>query len=106
MTFNKLKIMKVLAIEKEVPGVDWSTVSKVLLAQEAIDVYKMYLKDQLREHYFNEEKCAILVLECESKALAQELLEKLPLVKKNLITFEVMELRPYTSYDRVIYPIE
>lgn len=50
--------MKILAIEKEVPGVDWSTVSKV------------------------------------------------PLVKKNLITFEVMELRPYTGYDRIIYAIE
>lgn len=58
MAFNKLKIIRILAIEKEVPGVDWSTVSK------------------------------------------------LPLVKKNLITFEVMELRPYTGYDRVIYPIE
>jgi hypothetical protein len=39
--------MKILAIEKEVPGVDWSTVSKELLAQEALDVYSMYLMEQL-----------------------------------------------------------
>ena len=32
--------MKILAIEKEVPGVDWSTVSRELLAQEALDVAK------------------------------------------------------------------
>lgn len=95
--------MKILAIEKEVPGVDWSTVSKELLAQEAIDVYRLYLMDQLREHYFNEEKCAVLVLECNSKAHAQELLAKLPLVEYNLITFEIMELRPYTGYDRIIH---
>lgn len=97
--------MKILAIEKEVPGVDWSTVSKELLAQEALDVYKMYLMEQLREHYFNEERCAILVLECESKAQAQVLLGKLPLVEKNFIAFEIMELHPYTGYDRIIHAI-
>jgi hypothetical protein len=95
--------MKILAIEKEVPGVDWSAVSKELLAQEASDVYRMYLTGELREHYFNENKCAVLVLECDSKAQAQELLGKLPLVKENLIVFEIMELRPYTGYDRIIH---
>jgi hypothetical protein len=95
--------MKILAIEKEVPGVDWSTVSNELLAQEALDVYRMYLAGLLREHYFNEEKCAILVLECESKTQAQELLGKLPLVENNLIAFEIMELHPYTSYDRIMH---
>jgi hypothetical protein len=97
--------MKILAIEKEVPGVDWSMVSKELLAQEAFDVYRMYLAEQLREHYFSEEKCAILVLECDNKAQAQELLGKLPLVEKNLIAFEIMELHPYTGYDRIIHTI-
>lgn len=94
--------MKILAIEKEVPGVDWSTVSKELLAQEALDVYRMYLLEQLREHYFNEEKCAVLVLECDSKGDAQVLLGKLPLVEKNIITFDVMELHPYTGYNRIV----
>ncbi len=95
--------MKILAIEKVVPNVDWSTVSKELLAQEALNVYRMYLTEQLREHYFNEENCAILILECDNKAQAHELLQKLPLVQKNLIAFEIMELRPYTGYDRIIH---
>ncbi len=94
--------MKILAIEKEVPGVDWATISKELMAQEACEVYRMYLSGLLREHYFNEEKCAVLVLECENKAQAQELLGKLPLVEHNLISFEIMELYPYTGYDRII----
>jgi hypothetical protein len=55
--------MKILAIEKAVPGVDWKTVSQELLAQEALHVYGLYLREHLREHYFNEEKCAVLVLE-------------------------------------------
>jgi hypothetical protein len=94
--------MKILAIEKEVPGVDWSSVSKGLMAQEALDVYHMYLSAQLREHYFNEEKCAVLVLECNSKEHARTLLGKLPLVAKKLIAFEIMELRPYAGYDRIM----
>jgi hypothetical protein len=94
--------MKILAIEKEVPGVDWSTVSKIVLAQEALDVYGMYLKEQLREHYFNEEKRAVLVLECDGRAQAQELLGRLPLVENNLIAFELMELHPYTGFDRIM----
>jgi hypothetical protein len=94
--------MKILAIEKEIPGVDWSTVNKELLEQEALGVYRMYLAEQLREHYFNEEKCAILVLECDNKLEAQILLAKLPLVEKNLIAFDIMELHPYTGYDRII----
>ena len=94
--------MKILAIEKEVPGVDWANVSNELMAQEASDVYSLYLAGQLREHYFTEDNCAVLVLECDSKAQAQVLLNKLPLVQKNLITFEMMELHPYTGYNRII----
>jgi hypothetical protein len=95
--------MRILAIEKEIPGTDWSAVSKELMAQEALAVHKMYLSGALREHYFNEEKCVVLVLECTDKARATELLDKLPLVKMNLIAFEIMELHPYTGYERIIY---
>lgn len=94
--------MKILAIERTVAGVEWSTVSRDLLAQEARDVYKMYLSGHLREHYFNEEKCAVLVLECKDREQARELLASLPLVENNLITFEIMELLPYTGYDRIL----
>lgn len=93
--------MKILAIEKEIEGVDWDAVSKDLLKQEAVRIFKMYLAEQLREHYFNEYKCAILVLECNSMVQAQDLLGELPLVKSGLVTFEVMELHPYTGYERL-----
>jgi hypothetical protein len=99
---EKIIIMKILAIEKEIPGIDWGAVDKELLAQEALNVYKLYLSEKLREHYFNEENCAILVLECENKSQAQELLNELPLVNNKLISFELMELHPYTAYDRII----
>lgn len=94
--------MKILAIEKEVSGVDWSTVSKDILTKEARDVYRLYLSEQLREHYFTEARQAVLVLECDSKAHAQTLLSQLPLVTHNLITFDIVELHPYTGYDRIM----
>jgi hypothetical protein len=94
--------MKILAIEKEAPGVDWNAVSKELMAEEANHIYKLYLSAQLREHYFNDEKCAVLILECNSKKEALALLNNLPLVKNNLITFDLMELHPYTGYDRIM----
>lgn len=97
--------MKILAIEQAVTGVDWHTVSKELLAKEALDVYQLYLREQLREHYFNEEKRAVPVLECDSKAQAQVLLEQLPLIAKNLIAFEIMALHPYSGYDRIIHTL-
>jgi len=94
--------MKILAIGKEVVGTDWSTVSKDILTQEARDVYRLYLSEHLREHYFTENKQAVLVLECDSKAHAQALLSKLPLVANNLISFDIVELHPYTGYDRIM----
>jgi hypothetical protein len=41
-------------------------------------------------------------MECDTKEKATELLNSLPLVKKGLIAFELMQLNPYTGYDRII----
>ena len=68
--------MKILAIEKELPGTDWNIVEKEVMEQEAHDVYKLYLSGQLREHYFNEKRSAVLILECDNKVQAQEILAK------------------------------
>ncbi len=94
--------MKILAIERDAKGVDWNAVGQDLLKQEAVEIYRMYLARQLREHYFNEHKCAVLVLECDDMEQARNLLGKLPLVKDGLVDFDVMELRPYTGYERLI----
>jgi hypothetical protein len=41
-------------------------------------------------------------MEAEDKKTALELLDTLPLVKSGKIKFEVIELRPYTIYERII----
>lgn len=62
----------------------------------------MFLSGNLREIYFTENKNAVLVLECEDKIVAKQLLDNLPLVRKGIIDFEVMELQPYTGFSRLM----
>ena len=93
--------MKILALETEIEGVEWATLDD-LLKDEAKHIFQLYLSDSLREIYFTENKNAILVLETENKEAAIKLLDEFPLVKTGKIKFEVMELRPYTGYERII----
>ena len=93
--------MKILAIEKELKPVNWENESKTLI-EEAKSVYQLILSDNLREIYFTENKSAILILECENKIAAKQLLNKLPLVKKGITDFEIIELHPYTGFTRLM----
>lgn len=93
--------MKILAIEKEAEGVKWDSLGD-LLAQEAQHVFRLYLSDSLREIYFTENKNAVLILETDNKTTALKLLATLPLVQKRKIQFDIMELRPYTGYERIL----
>jgi hypothetical protein len=97
----KLDNMKILAIEKEMEGVDWNNLED-LLKDEAQHVYHLYLSDTLREIYFTENKNAILILETQDKEAAIKLLDALPLVKSGKIRFEVIELRPYMGFGRMM----
>lgn len=93
--------MKILAIEKELKKVDWKKESQTLI-DEAKVAYNMLLSDSLREIYFTENKNSVLILECENKTTAKQLLSKLPLVEKKIIDFELMELQPYTGFSRLM----
>lgn len=93
--------MKILAIEQEIEGKNWNT-AKAILKQEAEHVYMLQKQGVLREVYFNEDKCAILILECKNKTEAEVILNKLPLVEHNYIKFEIKELLPYTGFERLI----
>ena len=93
--------MKILAIENEIEGEEWDKLDD-LLKEEAHHVYNLYLSGSIREIYFTENKNAILVMETENKQAAIKLIDTLPLVKSGKIKFEIMELNPYTGYDRIM----
>ncbi len=92
--------MKILAIEKEIPGADWSKSEQILL-NEALHVKGLMGQGIIKEIYFNEENCAVIILESESVEYAKAVLSHLPLVVARLIEFEMMELRRYTGFERI-----
>jgi hypothetical protein len=92
--------MKYLATEIDTEGVDWNN-SETILKEEAKVALKLFEQGLIREMYFNEENCAVLILECLTKEEAEQTLSQLPLVKAGMITFKVTELKPYTGFSRL-----
>ena len=93
--------MKILALEKERPGVEPDQFA-LHLNGEARCVWQLYESGQLREFYFRQDRHeAVLVLECADAAQAALLIDTLPLVQAGLITFELIPLVPYTGFSRL-----
>lgn len=93
--------MKILAIEKEIPGLT-AEHFKPHAKAEAAQVWELYQAGILRELYFRQDRTeAVLMLECANVDEANEILNTLPLVKEGLITFEVIPLGPYPGFARL-----
>jgi muconolactone delta-isomerase len=93
--------MKILALEKELPGATAAVFAPHLQA-EAARVWELQQTGVLREIYFRADRSdAVLVLECADVAEARQVLETLPLVREKLITFEIIPLKPYPGLARL-----
>jgi hypothetical protein len=93
--------MKILVLEKEVPGVNAEQFPPHLQA-EARRVWELYKAGIIREMYFRQEKTdAVLILECANVPEAREVLNSLPLVREKLIDFEIIPLVPYPGFERL-----
>lgn len=93
--------MRILALEKEVPGVT-AGAFKPYLKEEASRVWELYQTGVFRELYFRQdEPSAVLILECEGAEKAKEVLNTLPLVREGLITFDIIPLVPYPGFSRL-----
>jgi hypothetical protein len=93
--------MKILALEKELPGATAASFKPYLKA-EAARVWELYQAGVFRELYFRQDRHdAVLMLECASTEEAREILNTLPLVKAGLITFEIIPLLPYPGFSRL-----
>lgn len=93
--------MKILAIEKGIKKPKWGNTNDIL-EHEAQHVFRLYLSDKLREIYFTEDQEAVLILETEDRESAKIMLDSLPLAKVGKIKFDILELRPYTGFERLI----
>lgn len=93
--------MKILAIEQELSETTEDDF-QAHLTQEAQRVWELYQMGVIRELYFRGDRNeAILILECESKDEAERVLQTLPLVKAELIKFDVIPLVPYPAFARL-----
>ncbi len=93
--------MKILALEKETPGVTAEQFQPHLKA-EAACAWQLYQAGLIRELYFNRDAhTAVLILEAASLDEARQALTHLPLVQEGLIEFELIPLAPYNGFERL-----
>jgi len=98
---RNLANMKILAIEKERPGVRPEQFTPHL-KNEATKAWDLYSRGIIREIYFTSEgHNAVIMLECHGKEEAEKFLNQLPLVKEGLIEFSVLPLVPYDGFERL-----
>ena len=94
--------MKILVLEKEIAGVKPLDFTQEIKREEALKVWELYQDGIIRELYFRPDlNTAVLVLECRNVREAEKLLDSLPLVREELITFEVVPLVPYSGFSRL-----
>jgi muconolactone delta-isomerase len=93
--------MKILAMEKKVPGVT-DEQFKPHLKAEAARAWELYQAGVFRELYFRQDwPGAVLILECASVEKAEEVLNTLPLVQEGLIAFDIIPLTAYPGFSRL-----
>lgn len=97
--------MKILAIEREILGFS-NEDFRPHLKEEAVKVWELYQSGAIRELYFRQDQpSAVLVLECAYAEEARELLDTLPLVREELITFDIIPLVAYPGFSRLFAEI-
>ncbi len=93
--------MKILALEKENPKANAEDFKKHSEA-EARKAWKLQQTGFIREIYFRaDENSAVLILEASDINQAKKQLEELPLVKNELIYFELIPLKAYPGFERL-----
>lgn len=94
--------MRILAIERPVPGVSTEQFTAEMAASEARSVWQLNQQGVIRElHFRADQPAAVLVLESADVAEASAVLAMLPLVQAGLIEFEVIPLRAYPGFARL-----
>ncbi len=94
-------LVKILAIEKELPGVSAERFKEHTKA-EALRAWELYQAGVIRELYFRaDERCAVIMLECADVDEARGVLKTLPFVKEGLIDFEIIPLTAYPGFERL-----
>ncbi len=91
--------MKFLAFGSDTPSAQASDFQPYL-HDEAARVLELKESGFIKEIFFRaDRRDAIILLEAGDEEQVQQILASLPLVKKNLIRFELIPLKPYDGFD-------
>ncbi len=94
--------MKILAVERPVPGVAGEAFTPDLLREEALRAWELHQSGAIRELYFRADREeAVLVLEAADVTAARKTVEQLPLVRAGLLEFDLVPLRAYPGFARL-----
>jgi hypothetical protein len=94
--------MKIIAIEHDPADVIDEQFTTELLQAEAQRAWELHQAGVIRELYFRADRSeAVLVLECADVDEARSILETLPLVREQLIGFELIPLIAYPGFARL-----
>jgi muconolactone delta-isomerase len=94
--------MRILAIERPVPGVADDRFTPELSAAEARRAWELHQAGSIRELFFRaDEPAAVMALECGDVDEARRVLATLPMVAAGLIDFELIPLRAYPGFGRL-----
>lgn len=92
--------MKVLALERDL---NLNLSHPDLMADESRRIYELYKEEKIREIYFAQPgHTAVIIFEVNDIAEARNLIASFPLVMHQVIDFDLMELKPYNGFDRLI----
>lgn len=85
--------MKILCLDKIMPGVDAKKDIFPHMAEEATTAWDLYRSGVVREMYFRQDRGGVvLVLECAGVPEARAVIDSLPLVKRGLVDFDLIPL--------------
>ena len=96
-----MKFMIFLIVTKDNPDVNWKHHDSIL-REEAQTVWNLQKNNIIRNIWFTVAKRdAVLILEEESEERVRGIINELPLIKNNLILYELIELTAYDGYERL-----
>ncbi len=94
--------MRILALERDVPGATGDAYTAELLRAEALRAWQLYQDGIVRELYFRADRTeAVILLECAGVDEAQAVLDTLPLVQAGLVAFDCIPLKAYPGFERL-----
>jgi muconolactone delta-isomerase len=94
--------MRIIAIERPVPGVDAAAFTEDVLRDEAGAAWRLYRSGQIRDLYFRADRHdAVLFLEADNVEAGRRIVDQLPLVRERLVDFELIPLEAYPGFERL-----